>query len=345
LTLSRRSGLRLLVGAASAAALAPLVACRRRQQPGGSAVRRVGLLQYQDSAPVAATRRALLASLAAAGYGMGRQIQVLQRDAGGRADRCRLQAAELVASRLDLLLAIGTPSLLAAMAAAPTHLPIVFCYCSNPWGAGAGRSASQHRPNVTGTVTTNPVADQLQLARTLVPGLARVGLLYNPAEPNASFEAELLAQAADGQRVELLRQAVDSPGDLPEAWQRLRQGAPQALLQVGDYVTQQGFDRLAQLALDARLPLFGVDPAFAGLPGCLAVVGWDPCRDGRQAGVLAARVLAGIPPADLPFERPGTPQIWLNPLTARRLGLALPATVLARAAVVQGPAAAATSCG
>lgn len=56
---------------------------------------------------MAATRRALLASLAAAGYGMGRQIQVLQRD-----------AAELVASRLDLLLAIGTPSLLAAMAAA-----------------------------------------------------------------------------------------------------------------------------------------------------------------------------------------------------------------------------------
>lgn len=86
---------------------------------------------------------------------------------------------------------------------------------------------------MTGTVTTNPVADQLQLARTLVPGLARVGLLYNPAEPNASFEAGMA----------------------------------------------------------------------------------------------------------------GTPQIWLNPLTARRLGLVLPATVLARAAVVQGPAAAATSCG
>lgn len=294
---------------------------------------------------MAATRQALLASLAAAGSGNGRRIELLQRDAGGRADRCRLQAAELVASRLDLLLAIGTPALLAAMAAAPTHLPIVFCYCSNPWGAGAGRSASQHRPNVTGTVTTNPVADQLELARTLVPGLARVGLLYNPAEPNASFEAELLAQAADSQRVELLRQAVPSINDLPEAWHRLQQRAPQALLQVGDYVTQQGFDRLAQLALDARLPLVGVDPAFAGVPGCLAVVGWDPCRDGRQAGVLAARVLAGASPADLPFERPGTPQRWLNPLTARRLGLALPATVLARAVVVQGPAAAATSCG
>jgi len=125
--------------------------------------------------------------------------------------------------------------------------------------------------------------------------------------------------------VELLRQAVPSINDLPEAWHRLQQRAPQALLQVVDYVTQQGFDRLAQLALDARLPLVGVDPVFAG--------------------VLAGRVLAGASPADLPFERPGAPQRWLNPLTARRLGLALPATVLARAVVVQGPAAAATSCG
>ena len=292
-----------------------------------------------------ATRRALLASLAGRGDGVGRQIQLLQRDAGGLPARSRQQAAELVASRLDLLLAIGTPSLLAALAEAPGHLPIVFCFCSNPWGAGAGRSVTQHRPNVTGTVTTNPVAEQLQLARTLVPGLTRVGLLYNPAEPNASFETELLAQAAEGQPVQLLREPVASVSDLTQAWQRLQQGAPQALLQVGDYVTQQGFARLAQLALAARVPLFGVDPAFAGVPGCLAVVGWDPCRDGRQAGELAARVLAGTPPAQLPFEWPGTPQIWLNPLTARRLGLALPGALLARSTLVQGPAGAATSCG
>ena len=345
MTLSRRSGLRLLGGAAAAAALAPLLACRRQLQSDAAGLRRVGLLQYQDSPPVQATRQALLASLAGRGYGVGRQIQLLQRDAGGRAATGRQQAAELVASRLDLLLAIGTPALLAALAEAPGHLPIVFCYCSNPWGAGAGRSASQHRANVTGTVTTNPVGDQLQLARTLVPGLTRVGLLYNPAEPNASFEAELLAQAADGQRVQLLREPVASASAVPQAWQRLQQGAPQALLQVGDYVTQQGFTRLAQLALAARVPLFGVDPAFAGVPGCLAVVGWDPCRDGRQAGELAAQVLAGTPPAQLPFERPGTPQTWLNPFTARRLGLTLPTAVLARSTVVQGPAGAATSCG
>lgn len=303
------------------------------------------MLLYQASAPVLTTRGALLASLADQGFPPGRQLQLLQRDAAGSQARARQAALELVAAELDLLVAIGTPSLLAAMAVAPHQLPIVFCYCSNPWGAGAGRSATQHRANVTGTVTTNPVARQLQLAAEVVPQLRRVGLLYNPSEANASFEGELLAQAAAERQLQLLREPLAQVADLPEAFERLRQGAPQALLQVGDYVTQQGFVQLAQLALAARIPLLGVDPVFAAEPGCLAVVGWDPCQDGRQAGRLAARVLAGASPAQLPFERPGQPGIWLNPLTARRLGLVLPAALQAQALPLPAPASASASCG
>ena len=80
-----------------------------------------------------------------------------------------------------------------------------------------------------------------------------------------------------------------------------------------------------------NLPLRGVDPAFASLLGCLAVVGWDPRVDGERAGAMAARVLAGTPPAQLPFERPGEPQIWLNRATARDLGVVLPKDVVAQA--------------
>jgi len=347
LILTRRSGLRLLGGAATAALLGPLLGCgsRRLDSAGdGSRPRRVGLLQYRASLPLQLTRDAFVASLAARGFREGPRLQLLRRDADGSQRRCHRLAAELVRARPDLLVALGTPSLMAALAEAPSSLPIVFCYCSNPWAAGAGHSAHQHRPNVTGTVTTNPVDQQLQLARTVLPALTQVGLLYNPAEANASFEAELLAQAASAQQVQLQREPVAQPADLALAWERLRQGQVQALLQVGDYTTQQGFAQLAELAWAARLPLFGVDPAFAGLRGCLAVVGWDPCRDGRQAGVLAARVLGGTPPADLPFERPGRPQVWLNAATARHLDLRLPQAVLAEATLVPAAAAAAASC-
>ena len=329
--LSRRASLRLLGGAAVAA----LLACRPTSRT-GPGLRRIGLLQYIDAPPPNASRDGLIAALRSAGFGSAQGVQLLSRQAGGSERRTQQLAAELVGARPDLLVAIGTPPLVALLAAAPVTMPLVFCYCSNPWVAGAGRSATQHRPNVTGTITTNPVAQQLQLARSLVPGLARVGLLYNPAEPNASFAAELLAQAAAAQQVQLLREAIDQPAELASGFRRLQGQGMQVLLQIGDYITRQGVAELAALALRARLPLIGVDPDYAGLLGCLAVVGWDPRIDGSTAGAMAVRILRGTSPALLPFEQPGEPGLWLNRRTAAHLGIALPKAVVATATAVLG---------
>lgn len=334
MSLSRRSSLRLLGGTATAA-LAPLLACRRRSLAERPAdLRRLGLLQFVDAAPANAARDGFLAALARNGWRQGERLQLTMGEAEGRAARCRELAQQLVAADPDLVVAIGTPPLVALLAAAPRHLPVVFCYCSNPWGAGAGYSASQHLAHVTGTVTTTPVGEQLQLARQLLPGLSRVGVIYNPAEPNSSFEVELLAQAADQQRLQLLREAVNAVADLPEAFARLQAGGLQALIKVGDYVTLEGFQQLAARALKARLPLIGVDPADAAVAGCLAVVGWDPRRDGEWAGGLAAQVLRGRSPALIPIQQPGPAGLWLNVGTARRLGMVLPAELRERAQLV-----------
>lgn len=324
--LDRRSCLRWLALAGVSGGLTPLLACRQRESaaPPASGRRRVALLQYVDAAPANAARDGVIAAL-------GSGLELITRVADGSPSRCRALAEALVQAEPALLVAIGTPPLVSAIAAAPRRLPVVFCYCSNPWGAGAGRSATQHLPNVTGTVTTTPVAEQLRLARELLPELRAVGLIYNPAEPNASFEAELLAQAARQQQLILLREPVSSVPDLPEAFARLQRGGMQVMLKVGDYITLQGFHQLAALALQARLPLIGVDPADAAVLGCLAVVGWEPRQDGLRAGALAAEVLKGVSPAQIPIQQPGEPGLWLNPRTAQRLGMALPEPLRARA--------------
>jgi putative ABC transport system substrate-binding protein len=243
---------------------------------------------------------------------------------------------ELVAADVDLLVAIGTPALQAAIAVAPSSLPIVFCYCSNPWGAGAGGSATQHRANVTGTVTATAVEALLQLGQQLVPGLQQVGLLYNPAEPNASFDAERLAQAVAQQQLQLRREPVTVVGDLPEAMAQLQRQGVQALIKVEDFVTLQGFEQLGSLALQARLPLLADEPENAGVPGCLAVVGWGSLRDGQRAGELAGQILRGASPASLPIQPPGEPGLWLNAGTARQLRIPLPASLRRQATAVLG---------
>lgn len=330
--LPRRRSLQLLAGAGAAALGA--VACRRT--PGMQAPPTLGLLQFVRAAPPDAAREGFLAGLAQGGYGPAQGVVVLQRSADGRLAAAHRQVELLLQEPLALLVAVGTPALQVCLQRAPRRLPVVFCYCSNPWGAGAGRSYGDHRRNVTGTVSTNPVADQLELVRQLQPELRRLGLIYDPAQANASFEAELLRAEAAQRQLRVEAQPVTGPADVPQAVQRLLAREVEAFVKVGDYATITAFHQLAAAALAAGVPVYSVDPVDITVPGCLAVVGWDPRRDGLQAAALAVKVLRGTSPAALPLEQARDQVLLLNALTARRLGIGLPAPLRARADRVVG---------
>lgn len=281
--------------------------------------------------PPDATRKAFLEGLAKGGFGAAQGVKVLQRSADGSMATARQQVEELLRQQVRMLVAVGTPALHACLELAPHTVPVVFCYCSNPWGAGAGRSYGDHRRNVTGTVSTNPVADQLQLVRQLQPEIQRLGLIYDPAQANASFEAELLRGEAAQRQLIVEAEPVTGPAEVAQAAQRLLAQEVQAFVKVGDYATIQAFDQLAAAALRARVPVYSVEAADITVPGCLAVVGWDPRSDGLQAAALAVKVLRGTSPAALPFEQAQDQVLLLNALTARTLGIALPASLRARA--------------
>lgn len=323
---SRRRTLQLLAGAA--AALLP-AACRRAPVQQGPLT--LGLLQFVRAEPPDAAREGFLAGLAQGGFGPAQGVTVLQRSAGGSMATARRQVDELLDRRVRMLVAVGTPALQACLQLAPSTLPVVFCYTSNPWGAGAGRSYGDHRRNVTGTVSTNPVADQLDLVRQLQPELQRLGLIYDPAQANASFEAELLRRDAAERGLFVKAEPVTGPAEVIRAAQRLLRREVEAFVKVGDYATVEAFPQLAAVALQARVPVYSVDPADIAVPGCLAVVGWDPRSDGLQAAALAVKVLRGTSPAALPFEQATDQLLLLNALTARRLGIALPASLRAQA--------------
>ncbi len=331
--LPRRRTLQLFAGA-GAAALLPAASCRRAPGPQGPPT--LGLLQFVRAEPPDATRDGFLAGLAQGGFGPAQGVKVLQRSAGGSLATAHGQVEQLLREPVAMLVAVGTPALQACLQLAPHSLPVVFCYCSNPWGAGAGRSYGDHRRNVTGTVSTNPVADQLDLVRQLQPELLRLGVIYDPAQANASFETELLRREAAERHLVVEAEPVAGPTEVAQAAQRLLARDVQAFVKVGDYATIQAFNQLAAVALRGRVPVYSVDAADIAVPGCLAVLGWDPRRDGLQASALAVRVLRGTPPAKLPFEQARDQVLLLNALTARRLGIGLPASLRSRADRVVG---------
>jgi putative ABC transport system substrate-binding protein len=287
-----------------------------------------------DAPPPNLTREGFEEALAAAGYRNGETVTFLRKDAAGELPNTTLVMKQFLAENVDMVLAVGTPPLQAAMKVMPESIPVVFCYCSNPWGAGAGTppgGVGQHRPNVVGTVGTNPVGQELDLAREVNPALKTVGLIFNPGEPNSDYEAKILRKEAQERGITLLEQAVANSGEVQQAAKALAEKQVEAFVKIGDYATIQAFAAICKVGLEHRIPVYSVDPPDIQLPGCLAVIGWNYRDDGAAAGRLAVRVLKGESPATMAFEPLTKTDLLVSLATAKAIGISVPDALLKRA--------------
>ncbi|MFZ9462471.1 MAG: ABC transporter substrate-binding protein [Vulcanococcus sp.] len=334
----RRREFIALAGAGLGSSLA-LAACGRLGGRGPRKGPLIGVLQMVDAPPPNLTRQGFEAALAAAGYRPGETVTYLQKDAAGELANTTLVMQQFLSEKVDMVVAVGTPPLQAAMKVMPESVPVVFCYCSNPWGAGAGTppgGVGQHRSNVVGTIGTNPVAQELDLAREVNPALRRVGLIFNPGEPNAEYEARILRREASQRGLTLLEQSVANSGEVLQAAQALAEKKVEAFVKIGDYATIQAFSAICKVGLENRIPVYSVDPPDIDLAGCLGVIGWNYRDDGMAAGKLAVRVLKGASPAAMAFEPLRTTDLLVSQATARAIGVTLPEPLLKRANRVVG---------
>ena len=294
----------------------------------------IGMLQMVDAPPPNLTREGFEQALAAAGYRNGETVTFLRKDAAGELPNTTLVMQQFLSEKVDMVLAVGTPPLQAAMKVMPESVPVIFCYCSNPWGAGAGTppgGVGQHRPNVVGTVGTNPVGKELDLAREINPQLKRVGLIFNPGEPNSDYEARILRREAQQRGLELVEQSVANSGEVLQAAQALAAKEVEAFVKIGDYATIQAFASICKVGLEHRIPVYSVDPPDIQLPGCLAVIGWNYRDDGMAAGQLAVRVLKGESPSQMAFEPLKTTDLLVSLATAKAIGVTVPQDLVQRA--------------
>jgi putative ABC transport system substrate-binding protein len=291
----------------------------------------IGMLQLVDSPPPNAVRQGFEAALAKAGFTPGESVNFIQKDAAGELPNTTLVMKKFVADQVDMVFAIGTPPLQAAMKTIPETTPVVFAYCSNPWGAGAGTppgGVGQHKPNVVGTIGTNPMGKELDLARTINPKLKTVGVIFNPGEPNSEYEAQVLIDEAKQRGITVIEQSVANSGEVLQAAQVLSEKAIDAFVKIGDYATIQGFGSIAKVGLEKKIPVYSVDADDIKLPGCLATVGWAYFDDGYAAGEIAVRVLKGELPSTIAFEPLTKTETNVNLATANAIGVTVPEVVI-----------------
>jgi len=273
--------------------------------------------------------------LAEGGYVEGRNLAILYRSADGQFDRLPRLAAELVDRQVSVILAWGTPVPARVAKAATTAIPIVFAYGGDPVADGLVANFNRPGGNVTGVTLSNGalIPKRLELVRDVVPGVTDVALLVNLRSEGLA-EAQIRAADRAAPQLGLRVHVVDAGGeaDLDRAFatiERLRLGA---VVVSTDPVFSVAAGRQRTVALSARHRLPTVYGGRSGPDaGGLISYGTVSSDTWRRAGGYVARILKGEKPGDLPVVQGTLFETVVNLKTARALGLAIPAKVLAAA--------------
>ena len=228
---------------------------------------------------------------------------------------------------VDLIVTLTTPCLTAACTVA-RNSHIAFTYCYDPVAAGAGKSFSEHLPNVTGVGSFPPVEATVDLIQKLVPGVKSVGTVYSSSEANSVKVMKVAREIFQKRGISLQEVTAMNTNEVFQSAQVACHRNVQAMWITGDNTALQSFDAIVKTTTDAKLPLFINDPEFTSR-GALACVGlgWYPA--GKAGGLLAARLLRGEDPSTIPFQEVAEKKVVLNHEAAARLGIVFPQDVVA----------------
>jgi putative tryptophan/tyrosine transport system substrate-binding protein len=269
------------------------------------------------------------------GYAEGRNLIIEYRSADGSFEKLPVLVAELVALRVDLIVARATQAALAAKNATGT-IPIVMVGVEDPVRLGLVAGLGRPGGNVTGTATNaiEVVGKQFELLREMLPGLSRVSAVWNPANP--AFQERQLAEAksvAAKLRIELQLAEVATARDLARAFAAMATQRPDAVLVLGDPLFTTHAAQMAQLAMKHRLIAVSGTREFVEAGG-LAAYGPSYSDSYRLAATYVDRVLKGARPADLPVEQSAKFDLSVNAKTAKLLGIRIPPSLILRSSEI-----------
>lgn len=322
MTVSLLSRRRMLIQSAGAALA--LAGCRRSSR--GSGKSRVGLLYFAPEDGAELCMKGLFDGLAQAGFVKDQNLEVIRSHAQGEISNIPMLVQNFVTQGVDLIITLTTPCLTAACTAARnTH--IAFTYCYDPIAAGAGKSFTDHLPNVTGVGSFPPVEATVDLIQKLVPNLKAVGTVYNSSEANSVKVISVARDIFSKRGISLQEVTATNTNEVFQSAQVACYRNVQAIWVTGDNTALQSFDAIVKATSTAKLPLIINDPEFTSR-GALACVGigWYPA--GKAGGALAARVLRGENPASIPFQEVVEKKLVLNQEAATKLGITFPEDVL-----------------
>jgi len=290
---------------------------------------RIHIVEYSNVLDVEEAREGVIQGLKLAGLVPGRDYEVKVSNAQNDMPTVNALIDSALSDQSDMLITLSTPTLQAALKKAK-DIPIVFTYVADGIKAGAGRTDVDHLPNVTGVPTKASYDEMVTLIKEVFPKVKKVGTLFVPSESNTVFHKDLFVAAAQKQGLEVALMASDTAAEVSNATAALCQQGIDLICQIPGNLTASAFPAMATAARKANMPVVGFQGVLAQQGACF-VVARDYYDGGVEAAHMAARIMRGESPANIPFKTVTKTRIMTNTKSAASLGVQLPKSLLDKA--------------
>lgn len=284
----------------------------------------VGIGQFGPHASLDNCREGFIAGLAEEGFVEGENLSIDYQDANFDGGTSNLIAEAFVSSKVDLICAIATPMAQAAYNAAEGKIPVIFTAVTDPVLAGITEG------NITGTSDMLPVEAQLKLIRALMPGAAKIGIMYTTSEVNSESAIAVYKELAGDYGFEIITTGISVPADIPLAIDGLL-AKVDCISNLTDNTVVGSLPIILEAAKAKGIPVFGSEIEQVKI-GCAAAEGLEYFELGKQTGKMAAKILKGEAQAsDIPYEIITESFLYINSTVMAELGLILPSDMAGRA--------------
>ena len=264
------------------------------------------------------------------GYVEGRDLVIDYRHEDRSLDRLPTLAAELVATKPDVLVGVTTNAAIAVKKAAGA-LPVVFMGVTDPVNAGLVASLANPGGNATGVTNMAAIltGKRLEYLKAALPGVTRVAVLWDPKAPGSVPQWEESKEHAKALGLTLYSMEVSSNEQYEDALARAVAAQNSAVWVTLNPLANSNQRRIAELAVRHRLPSVCARGDYAD-NGCLMSYGPGYSLEGRDGARYVDKILKGSKPMNLPVEQPTKFELIVNQKTAKRLGVTLPQEILMR---------------
>ena len=293
----------------------------------------IGILQIVDHPALDAARTGFINGLAEEGWVEGQNVTYHPFSAQGDISNANAMAQRIVDMQVDMILGIATPTS-QTLANTTDTIPIVITAVTDPLRAGLIDCFVRPGTNVTGTSDLTPVMQQFQLLTRLLPDAQTVGIMYNAGEVNSVIQAEMAREAVRVLGLNYVAGVAPSTADVAQVTESII-GSVDVIYIPTCNTMATAYTTIIMIAEERGIPVIaGEEGAMS--QGALATEGINYYNLGRQTAVMAAQILRGeATPQEMPIQWQEETTLVINTAAADRLGITIPADILAAANIVE----------